>query len=267
MTGTELAHYHEHGFVVLPGLFSAEERAAWLRQLAALIQHEVEPAGAMVVMRDVMVVKGLVRPEAREAAVAKVQDFDDDPVLSGYTRHPRLLEQVEPITGQHIVSIHNMLINKPPGVDGRHPLHQDLLYFPFRPADRIVGCWTALEPTHRENGCLAVVPGSHRGALLRHENPEWDYLNVGYFGAVGVGAHPDRVHLALAPGDTVLFHPLLLHGSGRNRSRGYRRAISSHFADARCHYPPGVDRSGNRRYRLVRGEHQPGGLLEASGTP
>ena len=81
-------------------------------------------------------------------------------------------------------------------------------------------------------------------------------------GATGVGAHPDRVHLELAPGDTVLFHPLLLHGSGRNRSAGYRRAISSHFADARCRYPAGVDRSGNRRYRLIRGEQQPGGLLE-----
>jgi len=266
MTGSELAQYREQGFVVLSDLFSAEERADWLRQLVALIRREVEPAGSMLLMRDVMVVKGAVQPSSREAAIAKVQDFDDDPILSRYPRHPRLLEQVEQITGEHIVAIHNMLINKPPGVDGRHPLHQDLLYFPFRPADRIVGCWTALEPTTRENGCLAVVPGSHRGELLRHENPEWDYLNVGYFGAAGVGAHPERVHLELAPGDTVLFHPLLLHGSGRNRSAGYRRAISSHFADARCSYPPGVDRSGNRRYRLIRGEDQPGGLLEPSGV-
>ena len=63
-----------------------------------------------------------------------------------------------------------MLINKPPGVDGRHPLHQDLLYFPFRPADRIIGTWTAMVPCDRTNGCLVVVPGSHKGPLLEHEN-------------------------------------------------------------------------------------------------
>ncbi len=77
-----------------------------------------------------------------------------------------------------------------------------------------------------------------------------------------VGAHPDRVHLAMEPGDTVFFGPLLLHGSGRNRSRGFRRAISSHYAAADCSYLAGADRSGTRRYRLIQGEIQPGGLLD-----
>ena len=38
----------------------------------------------------------------------------------------------------------------------------------------------------------------------------------------------------MAPGDTLLFHPLLVHGSGRNRSDGFRRAISTHYASADC---------------------------------
>lgn len=48
-------------------------------------------------------------------------------------------------------------------------LFQDLLYFPFRPADLIVGAWTAMETVDTENGCLVVLPGTHkRGELLRH---------------------------------------------------------------------------------------------------
>ena len=39
------------------------------------------------------------------------------------------------------------------------------------------------------------------------------------------------------PGDTLLFHPLLIHGSGRNRSDQYRRAISAHYAAADCESP------------------------------
>ena len=54
-----------------------------------------------------------------------------------------------------------------------------------------------------------------------------------------VGQHTDRVHLEMAPGDTLLFHPLLLHGSGRNRSDGFRRAISVHYAAQGCERPAG----------------------------
>ncbi len=53
-------------------------------------------------------------------------------------------------------------------------MHQDLHYFPFRPADRIVCSWTAMEKVHRGNGCLVVLPGSHHGTLLEHDYPEWE---------------------------------------------------------------------------------------------
>ncbi|UYV83839.1 PHYH [Cordylochernes scorpioides] len=56
----------------------------------------------------------------------------------------------------------------------RHPLHQDLHYFPFRPEDRIVASWTAMEPVNRANGCLVVLAGSHRGPLLSHKYPDWE---------------------------------------------------------------------------------------------
>lgn len=53
----------------------------------------------------------------------------------------------------------------------RHPPHQDLYYFPIRPADRIVGVWTAMEPCNSENGCLYVAPGSHMSRLYPHDYP------------------------------------------------------------------------------------------------
>ena len=56
----------------------------------------------------------------------------------------------------------------------RHPMHQDLHYFPFRPAERIVCAWTAMEKVNRQNGCLVAVPGTHKGELLEHVYPEWE---------------------------------------------------------------------------------------------
>lgn len=254
--------YRERGYLVVRGLFSPGELEAWNKRFLEVVEGRVEPAPGMLVMRDVMVAKGAVTAGSPPEAIAKIQDFQGDPVLyEGYAKHTALLDRVEELVGPDIKSIHTMLINKPPGVDGRHPLHQDLLYFPFRPADAIVGTWTALQPCTRENGCLVVVPGSHTGGLLPHGNPDWEYVNFLYLGAKGAGEHTERVHLEMEPGDTVFFHPLLLHGSGRNRSRGFRRAVSAHYASAACRYIPGREPVAERRpYLLVRGREHPGAI-------
>ncbi|MDJ0848681.1 MAG: phytanoyl-CoA dioxygenase family protein [Myxococcota bacterium] len=249
--------YREQGYVVVRGLVQAPELARWRARLEDVVEGRVPPADGMLVMRDVMVASGAVRPGSRLEAVAKIQDYENDPVLDEYPRHPGILDCVEPLVGRDVMTIHTMLVNKPPNVDGRHPLHQDLLYFPFRPADRIVASWTALEPVTRENGCLVVVPGTHRGELLPHENPDWEHLNAGYFGVAGIdGERQRRVHLEMEPGDTVFFHPVLLHGSGRNRTQGYRRAISAHFAsvDVTWAWHWQKEQVDARRYRIVRGE-------------
>ena len=46
----------------------------------------------------------------------------------------------------------------------------------------------------------------------------------------------DWVYLEMEPGDTVFFHPLLIHGSSINKSKRTRKAISAHYAAAECNY-------------------------------
>jgi phytanoyl-CoA hydroxylase len=253
-------HYDERGYLLLRGFFAPEELEVWNRRFLDIVEARVPVAREMLVMRDVMVAKGAVRVDSPLQGVAKIQDFHNDPVLfESFVRHPRLLDLVEAFLGPDLKSVHNMLINKPPGVDGRHPLHQDLLYFPFRPADAILATWVAIDRCTPENGCLVVVPGSHRGELLAHENPGWEYVNYLYVGARGVGEQTERLHLEMEPGDLVVFHPVLLHGSGRNRTPGYRRAISCHYASATCRYEEGLSPIGKGRpYLPVRGREHPG---------
>lgn len=250
----QVADYWRDGFVCVRGLFTAEEIVPWLARTRALASGEAAPPPGMQMMRDVMVAKRAVAMPSREHEVGKINFFENDPVLMGYARHPHLLDCVESLLGDRLLFVNSMLITKPPGVDGRHPLHQDLLYFGFRPGDAVVGTWTALEPVTRQNGCLSVLPGSHRGELLEHEVPDWEYVNLAFFGAKGVGAAADRVHVEMAPGDTLLFHSLLLHGSGTNRSQGFRRAISVHYARTGCEDEwGGQDRLANRPWLPVRG--------------
>lgn len=229
-----LEHYREHGYTVVRGLIPEPDLATYRDRLEQIIEGTVAPASRMLVMRDVMIARGAAKATKPMEAIAKLQDYENDPVLDGYNQHPTLLDAVEQIIGPDLQSIHCMLINKPPGVDGRHPLHQDLVYFPFRPAEWVVGTWTALEPVTRKNGCLVVVPGTQKGELLEHADPDWEFVNAGYWGVRDIGAHEGRVHIECEPGDTVFFHPLILHGSGRNETQGYRRAISCHYASTRC---------------------------------
>jgi phytanoyl-CoA hydroxylase len=44
------------------------------------------------------------------------------------------------------------------------------------------------------------------------------------------------VNVEMEAGDTIFFHPLLIHGSGRNNSDRYRKAISCHYASCDCQY-------------------------------
>lgn len=256
--------YDRQGYLLVRGLFSGADLLPWLRRLDDILTGQVARPDTMLVMKDIMVAKGRVQAARPQDAIAKVQDLQDDPVFATYLDHDKLLDVVENFCGPDIATVHNMLINKPPNVDGRHPLHQDLLYFPFRPEDRIVATWTALEPVNRDNGCLAVIPGSHREGLREHGNIDDNRdINLAYFGAKDVDIER-RVHVEMDAGDVLFFHPLLLHGSGRNRSPGYRRAISSHYADAGCRYlPNGEQMAKVRHYRLARGRVVPGGILDA----
>ena len=260
LTKEELQSYWLDGYVLKRGLIDADKVQTLRDRFQAVTHGTIPPAKGMLVMRDVLVAKGKVRAATPEEEIAKIQDFAEDPVFFGYVKDDRILDVVEQIIGPDIQTLHTMLINKPPNVDGRHPLHQDLVYFGFRPADKIVAAQTALEPMTRENGCLSVVPGSHDRGLIDHETMPWEGANAGYWGAKGVGAHPDRVHVELEPGDTLFFHPVLLHGSGRNRSDGFRRAISGHYVSAECVRTWATPDEDKRQFTLVRGrahDHAP----------
>lgn len=230
--------YFDEGFAVLPGLFSAEPLERFEDHMIALASGEVAPASSTVIMQDVMVARGAVKPASPVHAVNKILSFEHDPILWGYSLTPALLEIVRSLIGPSLMTISTNAFNKPPGIDGRHPLHQDLRYFTLRPADGLVAAWTAISPCTRENGCLSVVPRSHRNGLLEHAAPDWEFVNSGFFAALDAPLE-ERRHIEMEPGDTLLFHPLLLHGSGRNRTEGFRRAISTHYASRACTRPTG----------------------------
>ncbi|KAK7129698.1 hypothetical protein R3I94_009349 [Phoxinus phoxinus] len=237
LTPEQRIAYEKDGFVLIRNLVSDEDIEQFRKAFERICKREVKVPG-LLVMRDVSIAKSEF--VEGEKAVTKLQDFQEDPELFRYCTLPQILKYVKCFTGPNIMAMHTMLINKPPDTGkktSRHPMHQDLHYFPFRPADRIVCSWTAMEKVHRQNGCLVVLPGSHHGTLQEHDYPEWEGgINKMYHGVRNYDPDHPRVHLEMEKGDTVFFHPLLIHGSGMNQTKGFRKAISCHYASSDCYY-------------------------------
>jgi ectoine hydroxylase-related dioxygenase (phytanoyl-CoA dioxygenase family) len=94
--------------------------------------------------------------------------------------------------------------------------------------DPVVTIWTALDPATIANGCVQVIPGSHRLGLLSEEGhtitPEQEAQHC-----------PEEkiVYLELEPGEAVLLHNWLLHRSDVNKTDRPRRGFSVCYMDAR----------------------------------
>lgn len=179
LTPEQRKFYDDNGFLVIRNLVKHEDLRKYLQRFLDICSGKVPKSPGMTVMKDVSFVKSEF--VQGEKAINKIQDFQHDDVLFEYCCLPEITQHVECFTGPDIVAAHTMLINKPPDAGSktsRHPLHQDLYYFSFRPADRIVCSWTALEKVSRENGCLVVLPGTHKGVLKQHDYPEWKVYNT-----------------------------------------------------------------------------------------
>ncbi|CAH1143169.1 unnamed protein product [Phyllotreta striolata] len=226
--------YENNGYIIIKNEVSHDEIDKFHRRFLDICENRCDDYTGFISKDPVLKSKGM----KGEKVINKLQDFIQDSVFSDYCSNKKVLNTVENIIGPNITAMHSMLINKPPDSDpdvSRHPMHQDLHYFPFRPAEKIVAAWTAMETVNEQNGCLFVVPGSHKcGVLYPHSYPKGTKNSL-YHGVHGM-AHLPKVNAVMEKGDTIYFHPLLLHGSGPNYTKGFRRAISCHFADSNCEF-------------------------------
>lgn len=182
--------------------------------------------------------------------------------------HPRILDTVEELLGPDIVLWAMFCWYKPPRTGKRIPFHQDGAYWPIEPKKNITA-WIALEPTTRANGCLQVIPGSHRQDFSHV--PVTDQRSWFGQGAAGYDASQARV-LEMPAGSVVFFDEHCLHGSDANDSDRARLACSLRYTSPEVRISPtgwgpdderirvyqvrGVDRFGYNE--AIRGVPPPG---------
>lgn len=162
-------------------------------------------------------------------------------------RHPHILDLVEDLIGPDIMVLSARFWIKP-GRDGSFvSWHQDSAYFGLDPHE-LVTVWLALTDSNRANGCLRVLPGSHRGAAHRHVET-FDEKNLLARGQTIEGLdESSAVDLELRAGQFSCHHERMVHGSLANETDGARIGIGIFY------FPTHVRSTiGRRTALLVRG--------------
>lgn len=112
---------------------------------------------------------------------------------------------------------YNQAVIKPPEEGMSFAWHQDSGYAQTTPLEYIT-CWTAISRTFIDNGCIWVLPRSHKLGLIQHRRDEKSnaLVPVKYDES---GAIP----VEMKPGQVAIFSSLTLHKSGPNTSKEVRR--------------------------------------------
>lgn len=160
----------------------------------------------------------------------KIQNLEIDPLFEEYIKLPVFEELSQRVygPGTPVACFRAMFMNKPSHQGTLLPWHQDAWTFLDR--QPLITLWTALDPATIENGCVEVLPGSHK---LGRINP--DDLS-GFLTPAQIAEYcpPDNgTFLELEPGEVVLLHNWLLHRSDVNRTPVSRRAFSVCYMDGR----------------------------------
>ncbi len=159
------------------------------------------------------------------------------PLILKYIKHPRVVRILKTLISPNIKCMQSMFFVKGPGKPGQS-WHQDEYYIPTR--DRsLIGAWIAIDDADIDNGCLWVIPGSHRDGIIRRilpmENKEY---REQFSCELSPFIEEDAIPVQVEKGSVVFFNGYLFHRSLRNKTEDrFRRALVSHYMSAESMLP------------------------------
>ena len=210
--------FDRSGYTLVRGLFGRDEAEKLRDHYMALRQrgsYDGDDSGVRTGSRD---------PLRRSPRMAQMHRWDD--ISLQWLTDPRIDRVMTALLDKSPYAVQTMLYFKPAGSRGQ-ALHQDNFYLKAEPGT-CVAAWMALDPVDLANGCLEVVPGSHRWPILCTEKADTkvSFTDV----TVPLPDAAAAVPVEMEPGDVLFFHGALVHGSAPNVTTDrFRRALIGHY--------------------------------------
>jgi phytanoyl-CoA hydroxylase len=214
------AFYRDNGYVIARGLFSPGEVEHYREHYMTLRRHGTYPgdfSGVEATSAD---------PLKRYPRMIHMHRWDETSLR--WLLDGRLNTWLTGLLGREPYAVQTMLYFKPPQARGQ-ALHQDNFYLRVRPGT-CMAAWMALDPCDETNGCMTVVPGSHRWPILCVEKADTtvSFTDVTVPLPVGAEVRP----LRMDAGDVLFFNGSLVHGSYPNTTTDrFRRALIGHYIE------------------------------------
>lgn len=222
ISAAQVEHFHAHGWCVVDALYTPEEVDA----IAAFF--EVYKTNGKAVYDDNLRIEE-IDPAQRQVRAMHPHRYSEQ--VQQWALRPRVMEALAALLGRPALLAQTMYYFKPPGAKGQG-MHQDNFYLLAAPAT-CIAAWTAIDAATAENGCLWVVPGSHRHDIhcpKEAAGKTWNNYGDSHINPFPRDAKPVRVEVPR--GSTMFFGGQLIHGSGPNLSKTVsRRTFIGHYVD------------------------------------
>jgi len=223
----QIALFQHQGYLVIHDAFTPAEVGAALAGLLDLIGGKYPAYRGVQYEKNTRELVGTLMDEQKQDAVRKLWKMvEHEQRVAVLALHPQLIALLARLIGGAPELFQDQALLKPPLIGREKPWHQDNAYFNVPPETPVVGVWIALDEATPENGCMYVIPGSHReGPVVHFKRRDWQICDTDVAAA-------DAWTVPLQPGGCLIFHGLLHHGTPPSRSPLRRRALQFHYKPA-----------------------------------
>ena len=252
VTDRDVAFYQENGYWISPKIFSDAELERFRAHHARVIAGDYE-TGQPPFDRN-------LPPEGPINRLVKIDNSHwSDSAISQLVTTPLLGAMAAKLAGVSGIRLwHDQLLFKPPQAEasaGAVGWHQDYHYWQCSASTDMLTAWIALVDVDENNGCMEVVPGSHKWGLLPESDffeQDMDALKARIEAASGQSF--ETVPCILPAGAVSFHHCLTIHGSRPNQSNGPRISMVSHMMpDGTC-YQSGTPADAHMNVRFLSGD-------------
>lgn len=224
LTTEQKEFYNEHGYIIIENFLNQAQLQVLKGALDTLVAERARNLTKdhegfnLEKVRDASGNGSPFSGEAIAGVLRKIQEITKySPAFRDFAESDKMLDLVEDLIGPMIYYHSSKIMFKPAQHGGVKPWHQDYAYWAsLRPEQ--VTCWLALDDATPDNGCMQLIPGSHKWGLVKHmkEELQVDPKNLPM----------NMVKVApMKAGSILCFHVLTFHYSGPNTSEKSRRAL------------------------------------------
>ncbi len=245
MSSQGLEDFSRDGFIVVKGLYGAEEIESLSRRIDALVSRPPEKGGPMVYFEDNLSRKG-------GRILSRIEKFSEsDPGLKDFIYAEKIMRVVNALLGEPAVLFKEKVNFKLPG-GGGFEAHQDIQPGWDEYAPYFLSVLVTVDESTLANGCLELAAGHHKRGMIGRK---WKPLEGDELRGIEFKPYP------MAPGDVAFFDCFVPHQSKPNRTDKPRRNLYltynresdgdhrlKYFDDKRKSYPPDLEREPGKQY-------------------